>query len=91
MSIPISSTDRAGVLAGLAAMQEAGIDVSDIPSAPDANWADARRPNLYRPIKQAVSIRLDADVIAWFREKAGERGYQTLINEVLRREAFGQP
>src|SRR5580658_499792 len=37
---------------------------------------------LYRPIKKPVTLRLDADVIAWFR-KSG-RGYQTRINRALR-------
>lgn len=34
--------------------------------------------------KQKISITLDPDVIAWFKERAGERGYQTLINATLR-------
>jgi uncharacterized protein (DUF4415 family) len=33
--------------------------------------------------KQRVSIMLDGEVIAFFRAKAGERGYQTLINQSL--------
>jgi uncharacterized protein (DUF4415 family) len=37
----------------------------------------------YRPIKKAVTLRLDADVIAWFK-KSG-RGYQTRINQALRK------
>jgi uncharacterized protein (DUF4415 family) len=32
--------------------------------------------------KALVSLRLDADVLAWF--KAQGRGYQTRMNEVLR-------
>jgi uncharacterized protein (DUF4415 family) len=38
---------------------------------------------LYKPIKQPVTLRLDADVIAWFK-KSG-RGYQTRINRALRK------
>ncbi|MDP3518523.1 MAG: BrnA antitoxin family protein [Pseudohongiella sp.] len=34
--------------------------------------------------KQRVSIMLDAAVLAYFKNKAGDRGYQTLINEALR-------
>ena len=34
--------------------------------------------------KRKISIALDPDVIAWFKERAGERGYQTLINATLR-------
>jgi uncharacterized protein (DUF4415 family) len=37
---------------------------------------------LYRPIKRPVTLRLDADVLAWFK-KLG-RGYQTRINQTLR-------
>ncbi|MBK5969791.1 MULTISPECIES: BrnA antitoxin family protein [Thiorhodovibrio] len=33
--------------------------------------------------KQRVTIMLDASVIAYFKAKAGERGYQTLINQAL--------
>jgi uncharacterized protein (DUF4415 family) len=37
---------------------------------------------LYKPIKKPVTLRLDADVIAWFQH--GGRGYQTRINKALR-------
>jgi uncharacterized protein (DUF4415 family) len=39
--------------------------------------------------KQRVSIMLDASVIAFFKAKAGERGYQTLINQTLHRAMTG--
>jgi uncharacterized protein (DUF4415 family) len=38
--------------------------------------------SLYRPIKKAVTLRLDADVLAWFKKPG--RGYQTRINRTLR-------
>jgi uncharacterized protein (DUF4415 family) len=44
-------------------------------------WADAAMPGL-PPRKEAVHIRLDADVLAWFRGHGP--GYQTRINAVLR-------
>ncbi len=34
--------------------------------------------------KQKINITLDPDVIAWFKARAGGRGYQTLINAALR-------
>lgn len=40
------------------------------------------RGKFYRPVKKAVSLRLDADVIAWLK-KDGE-GYQTRANRLLR-------
>ncbi|QXL83407.1 BrnA antitoxin family protein [Comamonas sp. NLF-1-9] len=46
-----------------------------------AEFATAVRERLG---KQRVSIMLDGEVLAFFRAKAGERGYQTLINQALR-------
>jgi uncharacterized protein (DUF4415 family) len=37
--------------------------------------------------KERITIRLDRDVVAWFREQANAAGggnYQTMINEALR-------
>jgi uncharacterized protein (DUF4415 family) len=36
----------------------------------------------YRPVKEAVTIRLDADVLDWLKQ--GGRGYQTRVNKILR-------
>lgn len=70
-------------LAALAAMPDGAIDTSDIPELPLAAWKEAVRGRFYRPVKRAVSLRLDADVIAWL-EKPG-KGYQTRANQILRR------
>jgi uncharacterized protein (DUF4415 family) len=40
-------------------------------------------PGLYRPIKKPVTLRLDADVLAWFKRQGP--GYQTRINRALRK------
>lgn len=40
--------------------------------------------------KQRVSIMLDGEIIAFFRAKAGERGYQTLINQALHDAMTGE-
>jgi uncharacterized protein (DUF4415 family) len=40
-------------------------------------------PGYYRPIKRPVTLRLDADVLAWFQRKGP--GYQTRINRALRK------
>jgi uncharacterized protein (DUF4415 family) len=45
-------------------------------------WAAAARTQLG---KQRVNIMLDKPVVEYFKALAGERGYQTLINETLRR------
>ena len=78
-SEPMSEALKAE-LAALEAMPDDTIDTSDI--APVSDWSSARRGMLYRPIKQQLSLRLDADVVAWFKD-AGD-GYQTRINRALR-------
>jgi len=55
-------------------------DVADIPEAPVENWQRARR--FYKPRKEAISLRLDADVLDWLKRRS-ER-YQTEINRILR-------
>lgn len=73
-------------IAALAALADEEIDTSDIPEILD--WSGAKRGLLYRPVKQQITLRLDADVVAWFKENApGGRGYQTQINRVLREYA----
>ena len=70
-------------LNALAELPEDQIDTTDIPEVLD--WSHARRADLYRPVKQQITLRLDADVVAWFKEQApGGRGYQTDINRALR-------
>lgn len=56
------------------------IDTEDIPEVVD--WSDAQRSRFYRPVKKQITLRLDADVLAWFRAQ-GSR-YQTRINDALR-------
>lgn len=68
-------------LAALARKRDEEIDTSDIPEVKD--WSGAVVGKFYRPNKEAVSIRLDADILAWFKGQGS--GYQTRINEVLRK------
>ena len=49
----------------------------------EQNLQNLKLGDLYRPLKKPVTLRLDADVIAWFK-KDGRR-YQTRINEALRK------
>jgi uncharacterized protein (DUF4415 family) len=62
------------------ALADEEIDTSDIPPLDESFFANAQ-VRLPRP-KQTVTIRLDADVVEWF--KRGGKGYQTHINAVLR-------
>jgi uncharacterized protein (DUF4415 family) len=61
------------------------IDTHDVPETAPAFWVNAKRPNLYKPTKKPVTLRLDTDLVTWFKEHTNDRGYQTEINKVLRR------
>jgi uncharacterized protein (DUF4415 family) len=75
-------------IAALARMPEDEIDTSDIPELPASAWKNAVRGGFYRPVKQAVSLRLDTDVIAWLK-KDGD-GYQTRANQMLRERMLAE-
>lgn len=64
-------------------MPDEEIDTSDAPEILD--WSNAKRGMFYRPVKQQITLRVDADVLEWFKDHAGEggRGYQTEINRAL--------
>lgn len=67
----------------LASMKDEDIDYSDIPELTEKFWKNAVRGNpFFRPVKKAVSLRLDADVIAWLKKDGA--GYQTRANNILR-------
>jgi len=73
----------------LSDLPEAGIDTGDMPEVRD--WSDGRRGVFYRPLKQQLTIRLDADVVTWFKQHApGGAGYQTEINRALREHVARQ-
>lgn len=67
-------------LAALLRMRDEDIDTSDIPEVRD--WSKAVVGKFYRPLKEPVTLRLDADVLAWL--KSSGPGYQTRINTLLR-------
>jgi len=61
-------------------MPDAQIDTSDIPPL-DADFFSNAEVRLPRP-KELITLRLDHDILAWFRGFG--KGYQTRINAVLR-------
>jgi len=75
-------------LATVAGLPDDQIDTSDIPELPASAWKNAVRGRFYRPVKQAVSMRLDVDVIAWLRKKG--KGYQTRANWILRERMLAE-
>ena len=70
-------------LRSLAALRDDAIDTADAPELLD--WSGAKRGLFYRPVKQQLTLRLDSDVVAWFKSHAtSNEGYQTRINRALR-------
>jgi uncharacterized protein (DUF4415 family) len=64
----------------LDAMSDRDIDTSDIPDITD--WSEAVVGKFYRPVKRQITLRLDADMIEWFKSQDGK--YQKRINQALR-------
>ena len=81
-----ATDDHAREVAALAALPDAAIDTTDLPERD--GWDHAERGRFWRPVKRSVTIRLDADVLDWFRRR--EPKYQTAINRVLRAHMEGE-
>jgi uncharacterized protein (DUF4415 family) len=66
------------------ALTDADIDLSESPEITPAMFARAvvRRGLQPVPNKAQVTLRVDRDVLEWFRSQG--RGYQTRINALLR-------
>ncbi len=62
-------------------MSDEDIDYSDIPKITDFSGFE-RNSRFYRPVKDQVTLRIDRDVLTWF--KASNEKYQTAINAALR-------
>lgn len=78
--IPPISKERAEELKS---MTDEDIDYSDIPPLDEEFFKKAKLVQRKAKTEQ-ISIRIDTEVLEWFRNHATEKGYQTLINDVLR-------
>ena len=74
-------------LSHLATLPDDQIDFSDIPELTETELAGLK-PALYRPLKQQITARVDADALAWLKSQG--KGYQSRINAILRREMLEQ-
>ena len=63
-------------------------DSVDAPELPEAAWANAVIGKHYKPRKEAISLRVDMDVLDWLRNKGP--GYQTEINRILRAQMLAE-
>src|SRR5271163_3777758 len=87
------NTKESGITRKLAAelkvleeMPDDEIDLSDIPLKLD--WTHGEIGKFYRPVKKLVSLRIDADLLDWFKShsiKGDKEGYTSNINQALRR------
>ncbi|MGC4192872.1 MAG: BrnA antitoxin family protein [Thermomicrobiales bacterium] len=65
-----------------ATIRDEDIDLSDIPEWTEDQIANAQFGMFTRPRKDQITLRLDADTIAWFRQRYPK--YQTAMNAALR-------
>lgn len=82
MSKKVLSPEEQAQIDYLVALPDNQIDLTDIPETTDEAWAQRRR--IHRLNETPVTLRLDTDVLAWFKAHAEGRGYQAEINRVLR-------
>lgn len=69
------------------AQLEEKLDASELPALNQAFWQNL---NMLTPVKKtAAGIRLDDDILAWFKKQIG-KGYQSQINAILRAYMFAQ-
>ncbi len=74
------SAELLAELAELRAMTDEEINTSDMPERLD--WSNAEVGKFYKPIKTQISLRVDADVLDWFKERSQQ--YTSLMNQALR-------
>jgi uncharacterized protein (DUF4415 family) len=80
-TLPPISEARLAEMKTLAARPDSEIDFSDSPEVTDERWKNAV---FYRPVKQQITARLDSDVLHWLKSQG--KGYQSRMNEILRKE-----
>lgn len=68
----------------LDAIKDEDINLEDISELNEHFWEKAKVGEFYRPIKKQITIKIDADVLAWLKSKG--KGYQTRLNAILREE-----
>jgi uncharacterized protein (DUF4415 family) len=72
----------------LARQPDNTIDFSDIPATTRKDWIGAVRGKFYRPVKHQLTVRIDADILAWLKSQG--KGYQSRLNAILRTAMLGR-
>lgn len=84
MAEPKPTPEQLAALEALDHLADDQVETTD-PDAPEIlDWTSAERGRFYRPVKKQTTIRIDADVLEWFKRHPRGRGYQTHINAALR-------
>lgn len=88
---PLTQAQR-DELKALSERPDSEIDYSDIPPLTEAFFENAVQGGMYRRMhKQQTTLRLDADILDWFKRHAKNgKGYQTDINKALRAYVMAQ-
>lgn len=89
---PPLTEEQKAELAALADLRDEDIDFSDIPRLAEDFWKNGvRNPYYAKALKEQLTIRLDADILDWFKRHAKDgKGYQTDINKALRAYVVAQ-
>lgn len=78
---PLTEHEKAE-LEALAGLPDEEIDTSDIAPLDESFWKVAEQGAFYKPVKKQITVRVDADVLAWLKSQGS--GYQTRMNDILR-------
>ena len=83
-TITSDNTSTANVLTPekVAELKKRELDFSDIPEMTEAEALELY-PRNWKPVKQAISIRVDNDTLEWLKTPQ-EAGYQRRLNAALR-------
>jgi uncharacterized protein (DUF4415 family) len=86
------TAEQIAELEALSKRPDSEIDFSDIPELTDAFFENAVQGLSYRRMhKQQTTLRLDMDILDWFKRHAKDgKGYQTDINKALRAHVLAQ-
>ncbi|HTU51349.1 MAG TPA: BrnA antitoxin family protein [Acidobacteriaceae bacterium] len=79
----VALAGRQDELKKLRKMRDRGIDLSELPELTETFWQNAVPNPFYRPVKKQITLRIDADILAWLRQQ-GPEGYQSRLNALLR-------
>lgn len=89
---PPLTAEQIAEMKALDNLRDEDIDFSDIPPLTDEFFKNGiRNPYYARALKEQLTIRLDADILDWFKRHAKDgKGYQTDINKALRAYVVAQ-